>query len=119
MKRQFQGEFLRKYHVGSTKIRKKQKQKRNKRAGSGCLRLVSCVAALFLSLWFKSCHILAHPVNGAAFQDSLTFASIQACWRVLSAADLIIDTSADTQPIIQHRTSQDTLKMWGTKGVQQ
>lgn len=93
MKTRFQGEFLRKYHVGSTKMRKK---KRNKRAGSGCLRLVLCVAALFLSLWFKSCHILAHLVNGAAFQDSLTFASIQACWRVLSVADLIIDTSADT-----------------------
>lgn len=84
---------------------------------SGCLRLVSCVATLFLSLWFKSCHLLAHPVNGAVFQDSLTFASFQACCRDLTVADLIIDTSADTWPIIQYRTSKDPLKTWGTKGA--
>lgn len=94
------------------------KKKRNKKAALGCLQLVSCGAALFLSLWFKSCHLLAHPASGAAFQDSLTFASIQACCRDLTVADLIIDTSADTWPIIQHRTSEDTLKMWGTKGAQ-
>lgn len=62
MKRQFQGEFLRKYHVGWTKMGQK---KGNKKEGLGCLQLVLRVAALFLSLWLKSCHLLAHPLNGA------------------------------------------------------
>lgn len=53
-------------------------QKPNKK-GSGRLPPLSCVAALFLSLWFKSCHLLA-PANRAALQDLLTFASI---WAVL------------------------------------
>lgn len=95
----------------------KKRKTCNKKPGLGCLQLVSCVAAQFLSLWLKSCHLLAPPVNGAAFQASLAFVSIQACCRDLTAADLIIHTSADTRRHIQYRTSEDTLKMWGTEGA--